>query len=354
MPASIETIHWGDLPDGTPVQLFTLALEDGTRVAVSDFGATLVSWHAAGRDGRFADILLGYDTPAEYASGTKSMGGLIGRWANRIANARFSLDGLAYTLDANQGTNLLHGGSSPFHKALWQAAATGDTVTFTLDSAAGAAGFPGNVIVQVRYTLADDHTLTIAYEATSDAPTPLNLTNHAYFNLAGVDHAADVLDHEVSIDADAFMAVDDTLIPTGPRDVSDTPFDFRAGARLRDRIGEDDAQLGIARGFDHCFVLHGNARTTEAPVERTVARVYEASSGRELAVSTTERGLQFYTGNYVAGTQGKQATVYAKHAGLCLEAGGFPNQINMADAETVVLRPGERYEQITRYALKIR
>jgi aldose 1-epimerase len=227
-------------------------------------------------------------------------------------------------------------------------------LVLTLESPAGDSGFPGALTVQVTYTFSATGELTIAYDAVTDAPTPLNLTNHAYFNLSGV--TSTIGDHEIELAADQFFAIDENTIPTTLEDVADTPFDFRTAAAIGPRLDiRDNAQVALAGGgIDHCFVLRTTAPVTELPEMRQVASVYHPASGRELMVSTTERGLVFYTSNKLAGVLGKQGVIYAKHGGLCLEAGGFPNQINMDDAEAVVLRPNERYRQVTRYAMRVR
>jgi aldose 1-epimerase len=352
--AQLSSEPWGAAPGGDPVQLFTLRNAHGMKVSISDLGATLVSWHAPDRAGRLGDILLGHDTPAEYLASTTYMGGLIGRWANRIAGARFTLDGIEYTLDRNEGDNLLHGGSTGFNRLHWEAAEDNGTLVMRLESPEGDAGFPGHVTVQVRYTLDDDGTLTLAYEAITDAPTPLNLTSHPYFNLSG-QAASDVRGHVVSIDAQAFFEVDGAMIPCRRAEVAGNAFDFRQSAPLGARLDWPNTQLALAQGFDHCYVLSEalEAAAGTRPV-RQVARVYEPGSGRELSVLTDQWGLQFYTGNHLEGEKGGGGLVYSKYAGLCLEAGGFPDQINMADHTQVVLRPGEEYRQVTQYRVGVR
>jgi aldose 1-epimerase len=351
---NISSAHWGDLADGTPVDLHTLSHDNGLRVSVTNLGAALVSWFAPDRDGHLADILLGHDSPAGYATGTTYMGAIVGRWANRIANARFSLDGVEYQLEANQPPNSLHGGFHGFSHTLWQARHTEDALVLTLESPDGDNGFPGKLTVQVTYTFSAAGELTIAYDAFTDAPTPLNLTNHAYFNLSGVDST--IGDHEIELAADQFFATNEHTIPTTLADVANTPFDFRTAALLGPRLDTpDNEQVTLAGGgIDHCYLLRTAASVTQLPEMQRVAAVYHPGSGRELIVSTTERGLVFYTGNKLEGRPGKGGVLYPKHGGLCLEAGGFPNQINMDDAEDVVLRPNERYRQITRYAMRVR
>jgi aldose 1-epimerase len=352
--ARFSSEPWGAVPGGDPVQLFTLRNAHGMKVAISDLGATLVSWHAPDRAGRLGDILLGHDTPAAYFAATTYMGGLIGRWANRIAGARFALDGIEYTLDRNEGSNLLHGGTLGFNRLRWEASEENGTLVMRHESPEGDAGFPGNVTVQVRYTLDDEGTLTIGYEAITDAPTPLNLTCHPYFNLTG-QAATDVRGHVVSIDADTFLEVDAAMIPCRRAEVAGNAFDFRQSAPLGARLDWPNAQLALAGGFDHCYVLHEAPRDASGarPV-REVARAYDPGSGRELSVLTDQWGLQFYTGNYLEGLQGRGGVMHPRYAGLCLEAGGFPDQINMADHEQVVLRPGKEYRQVTQYRVGVR
>lgn len=345
--ARLSCEPWGTLPDGDPVQRFTLRNARGTKIAISNLGAAIVSWLAPDRAGRLAEVVLAHDTPAEYLASPAYLGATIGRWANRIAGARFTLGGIDYTLDRNERDNLLHGGASGFHRALWNTRDEDGALVLRLDSPEGDAGFPGNVSVQVRYSLDEDDTLTIEYEGITDAPTPLNLTNHAYFNLTG-QPAADVRGHMLTIDADAFLEVDDALIPLREADVSGTAFDFRHGAPLGARLDWPHAQLARAGGFDHCYVLRdGDARRL-----RRVARVYDPGSGRELSVSTDQRGLQCYTGNHLEGLRVRNGTRCMRHAALCLEAGAFPNQINMRNrCDEVVLMPGATYRQVTQYRI---
>ncbi|KAA0086040.1 galactose mutarotase [Paraburkholderia sp. T12-10] len=378
--ADLSHEPWGRLPGGETVQLFTLRNAHGMRVAISDLGGTIVSWHAPDRAGRLGDIVLGHDMPADYCEAKGYMGALIGRWANRIAGARFTLDGIGYSVDRNEGENLLHGGATGFNRALWRAREEEGSLVLTLDSEEGDAGFPGNVQVEVCYTLDDEGELTIDYRARTDAPTPLNLTNHAYFNLTA-QTGADIKGHVISIDADTFFEVDSTLIPLREATVAGTAFDFREAAPIGARLDWPHEQLALARGFDHCYVLrepqvqsaaalrngegkgsgsdseHDHDRdgdlTANARSVREVARLYEPTSGRVLTVSTDQRGLQFYTGNYLDGVRARSGSTYMRHAGLCLEAGGFPNQINMADREDVIIRANKPYRQVTKYRVGV-
>ncbi|SAK50478.1 aldose 1-epimerase [Caballeronia fortuita] len=338
--SSIDVRPWGD------VNLYTLRNASGMRIDISDLGATLVSWLAPDREGRIADVLLGHDTPDDYRNGTAFMGATIGRWANRIRDARFVLDGTAHQVERNEGANHLHGGAMGFHRQIWRAQEIDGALVMALHSQAGDAGFPGNLDVTVRYALDDAGTLSIDYEARSDAATPVNLTNHAYFNL-GDD--ARIREHEISIDSDTYFAIDAASIPVARESVKDSAFDVRARASIGARLEAPHPQLALAGGFDHCYVLNGDAREP-----RTVAVLFDASSGRELSVSTDARGLQFYSGNYLEGVPARDGLRYRKHAGLCLEAGGFPNEINMDGGERAVLRAGDVYRQRTRYTLRVR
>ncbi|ABC37593.1 aldose 1-epimerase [Burkholderia thailandensis E264] len=349
-PARVPSEPWGTLPGGDPVRRYTLRNADGVRVVVSDLGATVVSWLAPDRTGSFADIVLAHDAPADYVESAAYLGATIGRWANRIAGARFTLDGVEHALDRNENGNLLHGGASGFHRARWEVIDDCGGLVLRLESPEGDAGFPGNVTVQVRYTLDDDGTLTIDYTGATDAPTPLNLTNHSYFNLSGRP-GGDIRGHLLTIDADAFLEVDDALIPTGAAGVTGTAFDFRHCAPLGARLDWPHAQLARAGGFDHCYVLSGAGMRGVRPV----ACVYDPESGRELTVSTDQPGLQCYTGNHLHGLRVRDGARCVRHAALCLEAGGFPNQINMAGlSDGVVLRPGGTYRQTTKYRVGVR
>ncbi len=354
--ARLSSEPWGALPGGDRVQLFTLRNAHGMKIAVSDLGATLVSWHAPDRAGRLGDVLLGHDTPSEYLDSTAYMGAIVGRWANRIAGARFVLDGIEYALDRNEGDNLLHGGGAGFHRALWDADEEDGALVLRLNSDEGDAGFPGNVSVRVRYVLDDDGELTIDYEAHSDSPTPLNLTNHAYFNLTA-ESAADIRGHMMAIEADRFLEVDAALIPLREATVAGNAFDFRQSAPIGARLEWPHAQLSLAGGFDHCYMLLDDVGSgtwsDTTPTIRQVARAYDPASGRELTVSTDQHGLQFYTGNYLDGVRGRNGHRYARHAGFCLEAGAFPNEINMAKRDHLIVRPGKPYRQVTKYRLGV-
>ena len=344
-PADVPTRH-------------TLRNKQGMEVTLSDRGATLISWLAPDRYGNMADVLLGYPDDAGYRQNPAYFGALVGRWANRIAGGRFTLDGVDYELDKNNGNNQLHGGAAGFHLAQWRGEATAQELQLTYASVAGEGGFPGNLQVRVCYRLEDDGSLCIEYEATTDAATPINLTSHPYFNLNGGRSGID--DHMLSIDAEHYLSVDDNLIPQAVTPVSGTAFDFRLPASIGARLTWPDAQLAVARGFDHCYCLQPQS-SADSPELRDVATVYDPGSGRVLTVATTEIGLQFYSGNWLGGVQGRgrpgsDQTAYTAHAGFCLEAQSWPNQINAVDgsAEAVVLRPGSVYRQTTVYRITVR
>jgi aldose 1-epimerase len=329
---------------------FTLRNAHHMSVTISERGAALVSWLAPDRYGNVADVLLGYPDPVAYRDNSVYFGAVIGRWANRIAHGRFVIDGKPMQAAVNDRGNHLHGGDEGFHRAGWQATASEQQVSLRLASPDGDAGFPGKVEVQVQYRLGDEGSLTIEYEAVCDAPTPINLSAHPYFNLNG--GRADVGDHMIQIDADFYMETDQGGIPVGVADVAGTPFDFRQPAAIGARLGWPDAQIGLAGGFDHCYCL-GDAAEGRAGPLREVARVYDPGSGRTLQVSTTEAGLQFYSGNYLDGVQGRGARPYARHDGFCLEAHAYPDQLNGEHAAAVILRPGQVYRQTTIYRLAV-
>lgn len=340
-------------------KLYTLSNAAGMRVIVSERGAALVSWWAPDRYGRQADVLLGYQGDDDYIANRAYFGSIVGRWCNRIADGRFTLDDVDYQVHRNEGDNHLHGGEGGFHLFQWQVQPDPEGLRMTIVSPEGAAGFPGNVLASVLYRLDDEGALRIDYTATTDAPTPLNLTSHGYFNLNG--GTGDIRDHVLCIDADAYLRIDRALIPERKADVAGSAFDFRQPAPIGPRLAWPDEQLRIAGGFDHCYCLRQAAPDGEAQAPgrdarslREVATVYDPGSGRQLTVSTTENGLQFYSGNFLAGVQGRGERPYAVHDGFCLEAQAYPNQINTPEREAVILRPGQIYRQSTVYRLSVR
>jgi aldose 1-epimerase len=348
----ISSSPWGHTNEGT-VEIYKLTNAHGVEARVATYGATLVSLTAPDRSGKLANIVLGFDSLEKYlAAGVPYYGATVGRYANRIANARFTLDGKTYSLAANDGPNTLHGGKRGFDKRIWRAAevpaAQGGGVRMTLVSADGDEGYPGEVTAQALYRLDDHDNLEIEYHVTTTAPTPVNLANHAYFNLTG-DPANTVLDHVVTINADRFTPVDATLIPTGElRPVAGTPFDFRTPHAVGARIGADDEQLRLGRGYDHNWVL--NKKDSEMTLAATVT---DPKSGRSLEVRTTQPGVQFYTGNFMDGKPSGVGSVYAYRTGLCFETQHFPDSPNHPAFPSTILRPGQVYSQKTILAVRV-
>ncbi|MBI0447173.1 galactose mutarotase [Deinococcus sp. DB0503] len=346
---------WGETPDGRSITLYELETAGGLRAEIMTYGGVLVRLLTPDRHGIPGDIVLGHDHPEPYFNRVSSpfFGALIGRYANRIAGGRFSLNGRVYQLAQNDGPNALHGGERGFDQRLWAGRAVvgenGPSVTLTYLSPDGEEGYPGNLSVQVTYTLTPDHTLQIDSAATTDAPTILNLTQHTYWNLSG-NASRDILDHELTVRAETMTPVDVTLIPTGElRPVAGTPFDFREARRLGEQIDAPDEQLRFAGGYDHNFVLDG------APALKAAATLYDPGSGRQIEVATTEPGLQVYSGNFLDGRiTGKGGQRYGYRWAVCLETQHFPDSPNQPHFPSVVLRPGERFASRTVYAFSTR
>lgn len=338
--------------DGKPVDLFTLRNAKGTEVKISNYGGIVTSFKVPDRNGNMGDVVLGYDNLSDYVKNSPYFGALIGRYGNRIAKGKFTLDGKEYTLATNNGPNALHGGIKGFDKVVWDAKvlATPDGPSLELHyvSKDGEEGYPGTLNVTAVYTLMDDNGLRLEYTATTEKDTVVNLTQHSYFNLAG---KGDVLKHEVMIDADKFTPVDSTLIPTGElRPVQGTPFDFRKSTAIGARINENDEQLKFGNGYDHNWVL--NHRMGHLGV---IATVYEPASGRVLEVLSTEPGLQFYSGNFLDGTiTGKGGWVYQFRNGFCMEPQHFPDSPNHPDFPPTVLKPGQTYHNTIIFRLSVR
>ena len=344
---SVTRAPFGQTPDGEAVESFTLTNAHGIELRAISYGGIIVSLRVPDRDGRRDDVVLGHDDLAGYLAKPSFFGALVGRYGNRIAGGRFTLDGRTYTLATNNGPNHLHGGVRGFDKRVWKAqpferpGTAGLVLTRT--SPDGEEGYPGNLAVRVTYTLTDRDEVGFDYFATTDKPTVVNLTQHSYFNLAG-DGKRDVLGHELMIDADRFTPVDKTLIPTGVlAAVAGTPFDFRKPAAIGARIGADDEQIRNGGGYDHNFVLNGRGEG-RAPV----IRVFEPTTGRTLDIATTEPGVQFYSGNFLDGSvTGKAGHVYGKRYGFCLETQHFPDSPNHPGFPSTVLRPGKEYRSKT-------
>jgi aldose 1-epimerase len=345
---SLKRVSFGKTPEGQAVDLYALTNKNGVEVSITNYGGAVVSVKVPDRKGKMADVVLGYDSLDGYVNDKSYFGALIGRYGNRIAHGEFTLDGVTYKLAKNNGDNSLHGGTRGFNKAVWSAKGIsskgGQALQLNYLSKDGEEGYPGNLNVQVVYSLTDANELKIEYDATTDKKTMLNLTNHSYFNLAG-QGSGDNLGHRLMIAADRFTPVDAGLIPTGElRSVAGTPFDFRSKTAIGARINADDEQLKLGKGYDHNFVLRGSGSLGLA------ARAVEPNSGRVLEVWTTEPGVQFYTGNFLDGTvRGKEGKTYGFRSAFCLETQHFPDSPNHPDFPSTVLSPGQRFHSVTVY-----
>jgi aldose 1-epimerase len=343
-PARTTRAPFGTLPDGTAIELFTVTNGHGIELRAMTYGAIILSLKVPDRAGALDDVVLGYDTAMDYVrNNAPHFGAVVGRFANRIAKARFTLDGQTFTLAANNGPNHLHGGLKGFDSVVWRGEALPNGIAFTYVSADGEEGYPGRLSVRVTYTLSDRDELAVDYQATTDKPTVINLSQHTYFNLAG-QAVRDVLDHRLQLDADRYTPVDATLIPTGElAPVAGTPFDFRQPATIGSRIDSPHPQIQTGRGYDHNFVVNGQSGQL-----RHAARVVEPSTGRTLDVATTEPGVQFYSANFLDGSiTGKQGRAYRKRFGFCLETQHFPDSPNQPTFPSTVLRPGETFASRT-------
>jgi aldose 1-epimerase len=350
---SVRRAPYGTLPDGQAVEIFTIANRRGLVLRAITYGCIIVSLESPDREGSRADVVLGFASLADYLRNPLFFGAVIGRYANRIAHGRFTLDGLTYQVTTNLGAHHLHGGARGFDKVVWQGEPFQDDrgagVAFSHTSPDGDEGFPGSVAVRVTYTLTEHDALVVDYAATSDRATPMNLTQHSYFNLAG-EGTGDVLDHRLAIDADFYTPTDADLIPTGARaPVAGTPLDFRQATAIGERIDRDDPALRHCRGYDHNFVLR---RTGPGLVH--AARLVEPTSGRTLDVSTTEPGLQVYSGDALDGTfVGKSGRPYRRRGGVALETQHFPDSPNHPDFPSTIVRPGQPYRSQTVFAFGV-
>jgi aldose 1-epimerase len=343
---------FGKMPDGTPIDLYTLTNGKGIEVKITNYGGIVVAIKTPDRNGKLDDVVLGYDTLEGYLKRNPMFGTIVGRYANRIGKAKFTLNGVEYTLARNNGENHIHGGPRGFDKQVWRAKPVSrrDGVALELNylSKDGEEGFPGNLSVTVTYTLTTDNELKIDYLAGTDKDTIINLTNHSYFNLAG---DGDVLEHEVMINAGRFTPIGAGSIPTGElREVKGTPLDFSQSKAIGERIDSQDEQMVLGRGYDHNYVLN------HKPGERGLAAiVYEPKTGRVMEVHTTEPGVQLYTGNNLDGSiTGKGGRVYGRRTGLCLETQHFPDSPNKPQFPSTVLKRGERYQTTTIYRFSVR
>ena len=351
----ITQVPFGATAGGAAVDLITLRNGKGMEMTVLTYGGIIMSLKTLDRNGVADDIVLGHDSVAAYEANSPYFGSLIGRVGNRIARGMFTLDGQSYTLAKNNGPNHLHGGLKGWDKVVWKADPfqdrTGVGVRLEYTSADGEEGYPGKVTAHVVYTLTPDNTLAVDYHATTDKPTVINLTQHSYFNLAGAK-ATDILGHELLINADRYTPVDDGLIPTGElAPVEGTPFDFRAATPIGARINTaGNVQLERGKGYDHNYVLNRSGDGLQL-----AARVYEPLTGRTLEITTTEPGVQLYTGNFLDGTiTGKGGRVYPHRSGFCLETQHFPDSPNKPDFPSVTLRPGGEYKSRTVFAFGAR
>lgn len=352
MNPGLHKRDFGTDTEGRPVHLYTLTNANGMEVAIANYGGIVVSVRVPDRSGHFDDVVLGFDGLAGYLQDQPYFGAIVGRYANRIANGRFQLNGVEYGLALNNNGNSLHGGLKGFDKALWDAKDTSTSLEPSLEltyvSRDGEEGYPGTLRVTVRYTLTSNNELRIEYAANTDKDTVLNLTNHSYFNLAGAGNG-DILDHVVEVNADSYTPVNSNLIPTGElKPVEHGPLDFRKPKSIGERIESDNEQLRLAGGYDHNFVLN---RDGDGIV--FAARVTEPNTGRVLEVFTSEPGMQLYTGNFLNALQGKGGTAYTRRSGLCLETQHFPNSPNQSNFPSTVLRPDQRFESVTVYRFSV-
>ncbi len=349
---SISQESFGQSPDGAAAKLFTLTNSNGLVVKITNFGGIITEIHTPDKNGVFTDISLGFDHIEPYYKDSPFFGALIGRFGNRIAKGKFTLDGKTFNLDNNNGENHLHGGFVGFDKVLWEASSfeTEQSVGITLKylSVDGDQGYPGNLQVTVIYELTNNNEILVKYYAVTDKATPVNLTQHAYFNLAG---KGNVLHHEMTINADRFTAIDAAAIPTGDLpSVANTPFDFRSSHRIGERINDSHEQIKNGIGYDHNFVLN----KSHSKEYSLAAHVYEPTSGRVLEVFTTEPGMQFYSGNYLDGSLTGKGWNYTHRSGFCLEPQHFPDSPNQPQFPNTILRPGEEYTSLMSYKFSVK
>ena len=354
--SKMEKKPFGQLPDGQAIDLYTLTNAHGMQVAITNYGAAIVSIKVPGRQGKMDDVALGYDTLDGYVSDKAFLGATVGRYGNRIGHAKFTLGGTEYNLAKNNGENTLHGGKVGFNKKVWQAreVPSGGEQSLELSyvSKDGEEGYPGTLRASVTFTLPNDrNALIIDYRATTDKTTVVNLTNHTYFNLSGEGHG-DILKYQLELDASHFTPVDQTLIPTGEvLATKGTPLDFSKPVEIGARINDNDPQLKFGKGYDHNYVLDRNGK----PGLIEAAEVFDPQSGRVLQVYTTEPGIQFYTGNFLQGEEhGKGGKVYTYRSAFCLETQHFPDSPNKPSFPSTELKPGQEYRSTTEFRFSVR
>ena len=348
---TITKAPFGRTPEGQPVDIYTLRNANGVEARICNYGRIVVSLKVPDKNGKFGDVVLGYDDLDSYIKNNPFFGCVVGRYANRIAKGKFTLNGKEYTLAVNNGPNALHGGLKGFDKVVWEAksivSSRGPALELRYLSKDGEEGYPGNLSVTAVYTLTADNGLRLDYTATTDKDTVINLSQHSYFNLAG---SGDVLNHEVMIAADKFTPVDATMIPTGElRPVKGTPLDFTKPMKIGARLNADDEQIKLGSGYDHNYVLDKPAGKLAL-----AARIFEPTSGRVMEVLTTEPGLQFYTANHLDGITGKGGWVYQKRNAFCMEPGHFPDSPNHPSFPSTVLRPGQEYKNTIIYRFSVK
>jgi aldose 1-epimerase len=342
--------RFSDTLNNHVVALYRLTNANGMEALITNYGASVVSLRVADKNGKMDDVVLGYDSIQGYYQGKAYFGCVVGRYANRIAKGSFQLDGQTYTLAKNNGPNTLHGGLKGFDKVVWSGKQDGSAVMLTYTSKDGEEGYPGNVTITVKYSLKNDNSLAMDYSAVTDKATLVNVANHSYFNLEGQGNGH-ILDHEMMINADGFTPVDSTLIPTGEiRKVAGTPFDFTSAHKIGERINDtSDQQIKYGLGYDHNFALNG-----EAGKMRLAAKVIAPGSGRVLEVYTTEPGVQFYSGNFLNGSEQGKGSVYEYRTGFCLETQHYPDSPNQPSFPSAVLKPGEKFESSTIFKFSVK
>jgi aldose 1-epimerase len=346
----IKQALFGTLPDGRQVNQYTLANGKGMVVKILDFGGIITEIHVPDRAGALADVALGFDTLEPYLGDSPFFGALIGRYGNRIAKGRFTLDGKDYTLPVNNGVNHLHGGSPGYDKVLWKAAIEDGGLVLRYHSPDGEQGYPGNLDVTVTYRLTEDNEIVVRFHAVTDQATPVNLTQHSYFNLQGAGRG-DILGHHLTIDADKFVPIDADSIPLGDlAPVTGTPFDFRQPRTIGERIGLPDKQLRHGIGYDHCYVL--NKAAGQGGLTRAV-HACDPQSGRVLELFTQEPGVQFYSGNFLDGSLHGKGNTYVHRSGFCIEPQHFPDSPNQPSFPNTILRPGAVYETESRFRFSV-
>nr|WP_228463111.1 aldose epimerase family protein [Chryseobacterium cheonjiense] len=350
---NIKISDYGVTAKGDSIKKFTLTNKNGMTVEVINFGGIITSLTAPDKNGKYGDVVLGFTKPEEYFNGNPYFfGALIGRYGNRIANARFTLEGKTYDVDKNDGPNSLHGGKEGFNTKFWNIEPVKDaqfsTLKLTYTSADGEEGFPGKLTTTVFYTLTDDNALEISYEAETDKPTIVNLTQHSYFNLSG-NFTKEITDHELQINGDKFLPVNENIIPVGEqKSVKGSPFDFTVSKPIGKDINADDEQLKRGKGYDHNWILNGSGL-------RSIAKVYHPESGRMMEVLTDEPGVQFYSGNFLDGKfDTKTGGKYQKRTGFCLETQHFPDSPNQPSFPSTELKPGEKYQSKTIYKFSVK